>query len=67
MNDFDFKIFVEGLTKTAIQKIYALSHDDAKKECARYRDIIIEMMEFWGLEEKQLQRYDATIKRCLSY
>ncbi len=52
---------LKGLVATAIEKICVLGLDGAKEELDPLRDIYIELVEFWNLDDDLLDEFDLKI------
>ena len=48
MKRLQFKLMMEGLIMTAVEKIYVLGFEDAKEEVEKIIEMVEELDEFWN-------------------
>ena len=54
-----------GLLQTAVEKILVLMQDDSKADVERLREVLEDMLGFWGFDDKLLIDFDSTIAEVL--
>ena len=52
---------LKGLFATAIEKVCVLGEADAQEDLKQIRDIYIELVRFWDLEEHLIDEFDEQI------
>lgn len=54
---------INGLEFTATEKIYVLGKEGAKKDIKLIRKMIVELVEFWELDNNIIKRFDEAMSK----
>ncbi len=52
---------LKGLLATAIEKVCVLGEDDAQDDLKQIRDMYVELVRFWDLDEDLIGEFDEKI------
>lgn len=52
---------LKGLTATAIEKICVLGKAEAAEDITAIRRMVVELVEFWDLDERHIDQFDMDI------
>ncbi len=55
------RITLKGLTSTAIEKTCVLGKEEAAGDIAKIREIVVELVQFWDLDERYIDQFDMDI------
>ena len=53
---------LKGLLATAIEKVCVLGEDDAQDDLKQIRDMYVELVRFWDLDEDVIGEFDEKIE-----
>ncbi|MHB1654140.1 MAG: hypothetical protein ACYCVD_16940 [Desulfitobacteriaceae bacterium] len=53
---------LKGLLTTAIEKVCVLGKEDALEDLTQIRDMYVELVRFWTLDEELIDRFDERIE-----
>lgn len=61
MSETQIKFIAKSFAKTIIEKINVLGVNQAENESVTYRNLLLDMIEFWGLKNDALLKFDDMV------
>lgn len=55
------RIVIKALADTAIEKICVMGEDDARGDILKLRDVVHDLVDFWGLDEQLKDDFDGRV------
>ena len=61
------RIAIKVLADTAIEKIFVMGEDDARGDILKLRDVVHDLVDFWGLDEQLKDDFDERVGAVLGF
>jgi len=61
------RIAIKVLADTAIEKIFVMGEDDARGDILKLRDVVHDLVDFWGLDEQLKDDFDGRVGQALGF
>jgi len=61
------RIAIKVLADTAIEKICVMGVDDARGDILKLRDVVHDLVDFWGLDEQLKDDFDGRVGQALGF
>lgn len=61
------RIAIKVLADTAIEKIFVMGEDDARGDILKLRDVVHDLVDFWGLDEQLKDDFDERVGAALGF
>lgn len=61
------RIVIKALADTAIEKICVMGVDDARGDILKLRDVVHDLVEFWGIAEPLEDYFDSRVGQALGF
>jgi len=61
------RIVIKALADTAIEKICVMGEDDARGDILKLRDVVHDLVDFWGLDEQLKDDFDDRVGQALGF
>jgi hypothetical protein len=61
------RIVIKALADTAIEKICVMGVDDARGDILKLRDVVHDLVDFWGLDEQLKDDFDGRVGQALGF
>lgn len=61
------RIVIKALADTAIEKICVMGVDDATGDILKLRDVVHDLVDFWGLDEQLKDDFDGRVGQALGF